>query len=93
MNALKIVPFEELYNTEFRMSDTLAQKFKNQINSFSNAQSIMLIELDTNMAFAYSKDTKIATASSIKGPVGLYVNKCCNDFIIRIADRLDFFKN
>ncbi|MBE6678352.1 MAG: serine hydrolase [Ruminococcaceae bacterium] len=72
----------ELYNTEFRMSDTLAQKFKNQINSFSNAQSIMLIELDTNMTFAYSKDTKIATASSIKGPVGLYVNKCIDAGII-----------
>ncbi len=72
----------ELYNTEFRMSDTLAQKFKNQINSFANAQSIMLIELDTNMTFAYSKDTKIATASSIKGPVGLYVNKCIDAGVI-----------
>ncbi len=72
----------ELYNTEFRMSDELAQKFKTQINSFANAQSIMLIELDTNMTFAYSKDTKIATASSIKGPVGLYVNKCIDAGII-----------
>lgn len=72
----------ELYNTEFRMSEALAKKFKNQINSFANAQSIMLIELDTNMAFAYSKDTKIATASSIKGPVGLYVNKCIDAGLI-----------
>ena len=72
----------ELYNTEFRMSEALAQKLKNQINAFANAQSIMLIELDTNMAFAYSKDTKIATASSIKGPVGLYVNKCIDAGLI-----------
>lgn len=72
----------ELYNTEFRMSEALAQEFKNQINSFANAQSIMLIELDTNMTFAYSKDTKIATASSIKGPVGLYVNKCIDAGLI-----------
>lgn len=72
----------ELYNTDFRMSDVLSQKLKNQIASFANAQSIMLIELDTNMTFAYSKDTKIATASSIKGPVGLYVNKCIDAGII-----------
>lgn len=72
----------ELYNTEFRMSEELVNKFKRQIGAFANAQSIMLIELDTNMTFAYSKDTKIATASSIKGPVGLYVNKCIDAGII-----------
>ncbi len=72
----------EMYNTDFRMSDELAQQFKDQIGSFANPQSIMLIELDTNMAFCYSEDTKIATASSIKGPLGLYVNKCIDAGLI-----------
>lgn len=72
----------EMYNTDFRMSDELYQKFAAQFSSFSNAQSVALIELDTNMAFCYSKDTKIGTASAIKAPLGLFVYKCVDDGII-----------
>lgn len=72
----------ELFNTDFRMSDELAKKLERQFASFANAQSVALIELDTNMAFCYSKDQKIATASSIKGPMGLFAYKCLDDGII-----------
>lgn len=72
----------ELFNTDFRMSEELAKKFERQFASFANAQSVALIELDTNMAFCYSKDQKIATASSIKGPMGLFAYKCIDDGII-----------
>lgn len=72
----------EMYNTDFRMSDELMNKLTQQFSSFSNAQSVALIELDTNMAFCYSKDTKIGTASAIKAPLGLFVYKCVDDGII-----------
>lgn len=72
----------ELYNTDFRMSPELEKKFASQFSSFSNAQSVALIELDTNMAFFYDKDQKIATASSIKGPMALYAYKCIDDGVI-----------
>ena len=72
----------ELFNTDFRMSEELAKKLERQFASFANAQSVALIELDTNMAFCYSKDQKIATASSIKGPMGLFAYKCIDDGVI-----------
>lgn len=72
----------ELFNTDFRMSEELEKKFEKQFASFTKAQSVALIELDTNMAFTYSKDTKIATASSIKGPMGLFAYKCIDDGLI-----------
>ena len=72
----------ELYNTDFRISDELLSKFAARFASFGNAQSVALIELETNMAFTYSKDTKIATASSIKGPMGLFAYKCIDDGVI-----------
>ncbi len=72
----------ELFNTDFRMSDELAAKFERQFASFSKAQSVALIELDTNMAFTFSKDTKIATASAIKGPMALFAYKCIDDGLI-----------
>lgn len=64
-----------LYNTDFRMSDSLEKEFNKLFSSFPYAQSICLTELSTNMAFAYKPDKRIATASSIKGPFGLYVAK------------------
>ncbi len=82
----------ELYNTDFRMSEELEEKLKRRLSSFSNAQSVMLIELDTNMAFAFSKDTKIATASAIKGPMALYVNKCVDAGIITWDSTLAYQK-
>ena len=72
----------ELYNTEFRMSAELEKKLAAQFSSFSNPQSVALIELDTNMAFFFDKDQKIATASSIKGPMALYAYKCIDDGVI-----------
>lgn len=72
----------ELFNTDFRMSDELYNKFKQCFSSFSNNESVALIELETNMAFTFSKDTKIATASSIKAPLALFVSKCIDDGII-----------
>lgn len=72
----------ELFNTDFRMSDSLYNKFKQCFSSFSNSESVALIELDTNMAFTFSKDTKIGTASSIKAPLALFVSKCIDDGII-----------
>lgn len=72
----------ELFNTDFRISDELTKKLEKQFASFSNAQSIALIELDTDMAFFYGKDTKIATASSIKGPMALFAYKCIDDGVI-----------
>lgn len=72
----------ELYNTEFRMSAELEKKLAAQFSSFSNPQSVALIELDTNMAFFFDKDQKIATASSIKGPMALYSYKCIDDGVI-----------
>lgn len=72
----------ELFNTDFRMSDSLYNKFEQCFSSFSNNESVALIELDTNMAFTFSKDTKIATASSIKAPLALFVSKCIDDGII-----------
>lgn len=65
----------ELYNTEFRMSEELEDKLSDRLHSFPLNQSVMLIELETNMAFTFLGDTKVATASSIKGPMGLFVNK------------------
>ena len=72
----------ELYNTEFRISAELEKKLAAQFSSFSNPQSVALIELDTNMAFFFDKDQKIATASSIKGPMALYAYKCIDDGVI-----------
>lgn len=72
----------ELFNTDFRMSDELYNKFKQCFSSFFNNESVALIELETNMAFTFSKDTKIATASSIKAPLALFVSKCIDDGII-----------
>lgn len=72
----------ELFNTDFRMSDGLYGKFKQCFSSFSNNESVALIELGTNMAFTFSKDTKIATASAIKAPLALFVSKCIDDGII-----------
>jgi len=72
----------ELYNTDFRISDELAKKLEKQFASFANPQSIALIEMDTDMAFFYDKDAKIATASSIKGPMALFAYKCIDDGII-----------
>lgn len=72
----------ELFNTDFRMSAELEKKFVSRFGSFTKAQSVALIDLETNMAFSYSKDTKIATASSIKGPMALFFYKCIDDGII-----------
>lgn len=72
----------ELFNTEFRMSDELLNKLQKCLTSFSNNQSIALIELETNMAFCFSKDTKIGTASAIKAPLALFVSKCIDDGVI-----------
>jgi len=72
----------ELFNTDFRMSEELEKKFVSRFGSFSKAQSVALIDLETNMAFSYSKDTKIATASAIKGPMALFFYKCIDDGII-----------
>lgn len=66
----------DIYNTDFQMSAQLQNKLKQQLNSFGNVQSVMLIEIETNMAFTYKADTKVATASSIKGPMALYSSKC-----------------
>lgn len=64
-----------LYNTDFRMSESLEAEFLKLFESFPYAQSICMTELSTNMAFAYNPNKRIATASSIKGPFGLYVSK------------------
>lgn len=69
----------ELYNTDFRLSDALVQKFAARFSSFSHAQSVVLISMDTDMVFCYSKDTKIATASSIKGPMALFTYRCIDN--------------
>lgn len=69
----------ELYNTDFRLSDALVQKFASRFASFSHAQSVVLISMDTDMVFCYSKDTKIATASSIKGPMALFTYRCIDN--------------
>lgn len=76
----------ELYNTEFRMSEELCNKFASRFASFANAQSVALIELETNMAFCFSKDTKIGTASAIKAPLALFVSKCIDDGLISWDD-------
>ncbi len=65
----------QLYNTEFRMSSELQKKLADCLNSYKLKQSVILIELETGMTFAFEKDQKIATASSIKGPFGLFVYK------------------
>lgn len=82
----------ELYNTDFRISDELLEKFAQRFSSFSNPQSVALISVDTDMMFCYSKDTKIATASSIKGPMALFLYRCIDEGLISWDDTVTYMQ-
>ncbi len=73
----------QMFNaSDFKMSDDLAERFKTNFERYPLKQSVMLIELETGMSFAYKQNTKIGTASSIKGPFALYAYKCLESGMI-----------
>ena len=80
----------ELCNTEFRMSDSLAQRLSNRLNSFGKVQSVVLIELETDMAFTFKADSKVATASAVKGPLALYLSKCIDAGLVSWETALSY---
>ncbi len=77
-----------LYNTEFRMSPELEAEFLTLFSSFENPQSVTVREINSEFVFSYNPNKRIACASAIKAPFGLFAAKCVEQGLVSWEERL-----